>query len=472
VAPERPAAGLPAGHDELLTGWGRTAPSRAQVHRPERVEQLGDLMSAAATRSGAGGAERGLVARGLGRAYGDAAQNAGGHVAAMDGLRALRALDTRRGEVTVDAGVSIGDLGRAVLPFGFFVPVTPGTGHVTVGGAIAADVHGKNHHRDGGFADHVRSLVLLTPAGQRRVVTPAGDADVFRATAGGMGLTGVVVEATIALIRVETARMRVDVERAADLDDVVDRMERTDDAYRYSVAWIDLLARGRRMGRSVLLRGDHARREDLGPKERGAPLAPSAVQSLAVPSWVPTNALRRGGVRIFNEAYFRKAPREDRGRIESIEAFFYPLDVVRGWNRLYGPRGFLQYQFAVPLGAEEALRTIVGRISAAGCPSFLAVLKRFGAAGGLLSFPIPGWTLTLDVPTALDGLGPLLGELDELVVAAGGRVYLAKDSRLRPETLAAMYPELERWREIRDGLDPQGVMCSDLSRRLGLTGPG
>lgn len=443
----------------LLSGWGRTSPSRASVRAPGSAE---DVVRALAEPPG-----RGTIARGLGRSYGDPAQNAGGSVLDMTALRGVRALDLEAGTVTAAAGTSLDTLMRALLPLGWFVPVTPGTRSVTIGGAIAADIHGKNHHRDGGFCDHVEAFELATPTGERLRITPKDDPDVFGATAGGMGLTGVVLEATLRLLRVETSRVRVDTDRADDLDEAMRLMETGDADYRYSVAWIDCLATGRHLGRCVLTRGDHAEADELQAGEDPLAYAPRSL--LRAPPWVPSGLVNRVGIRAFNELWFRKAPRRERGAVQSIPGFFHPLDGIAGWNRLYGPRGFLQYQFVVPFGAEDTLRRIVERVSGSGHASFLAVLKRFGPGRGMLSFPSAGWTLALDMPAGIPGLGPFLDSLDELVAAAGGRVYLAKDARMRPEAFRAMYPELERWREVRSALDPNGSLRSDLDRRLGLT---
>ncbi|CAL9445020.1 Decaprenylphosphoryl-beta-D-ribose oxidase [Streptomyces sp. enrichment culture] len=444
-----------------VTGWGRTAPTAARLIRPRTYEEA----AAAVRECGA----RGGIPRGLGRAYGDAAQNAGGAVFDMTGLDRIHAIDAGGGTVLCDAGVSLHRLMEVLLPLGWFVPVTPGTRYVTVGGAIGADIHGKNHHVSGSFSRHVLALELLTADGEVRSVRPG--TPLFDATAGGMGLTGVILTATVRLQPVETALMAVDTERATDLDDLMDRLTATDHRYRYSVAWIDLLARGSATGRAVLTRGDHAPLDALprGSRARRHPLAFRTSRLPAAPARVPEGLLSRTTVGLFNELWYRKAPRARTGRLQRISAFFHPLDGVPHWNRVYGPGGFVQYQFVVGHGREDALRRIVRRISERRCPSFLAVLKRFGEADpGWLSFPVPGWTLALDIPAGLPGLGAFLDELDEEVATAGGRVYLAKDSRLRPDLLAAMYPRLDDFRALRARIDPHGVFTSDLSRRLTL----
>jgi len=444
----------------LLTGWGRTAPSSASVVRPGDPEELAGLVGAAP--------DRGLIARGLGRGYGDCAQNSGGLVVDTLGMARVHAIDPGRGVVTADAGVSLDTLMRVLLPLGWFVPVSPGTRQVTVGGAVAADIHGKNHHVDGTFCAHVAGFTLHTPTG-RRNVSPESDPDLFWATAGGMGLTGILGQVTVRMRPVETTSMCVTTERSADLDDVLTRMTEGDDRYEYSVAWIDCLARGASLGRSVLMRGRHARLDELPEKARPTCLSFHPGAMAQAPPWVPDGLLNRLTVRLFNETWFARAPRMDEDRLVPLHSFFHPLDGVTDWNRLYGRRGFLQYQFVVPFGEEDALRRAVTRLSEARCPSFLAVLKRFGPANpGPLSFPIPGWTLALDIPVGQPSLAGLLDDLDDLVTVAGGRVYLAKDSRLRPDLLSTMYPRLDEWRRVRARVDPDRVLRSDLSRRLGL----
>jgi decaprenylphospho-beta-D-ribofuranose 2-oxidase len=375
-------------------------------------------------------------------------------------------LDT--GLVDVEAGISLDELMNRFVPQGWFVPVTAGTRYVTVGGAIGADIHGKNHHIAGSFGQHVRWLDLLTADGQVRRISPEHDPDLFWATAGGMGLTGVILRARVQLKKIETSRILVDTDRTPDLDSLMALLAGTDHLYDYSVAWIDCVAKGRRMGRSVVTRGRFARLDELPAKRRAEPLAYHGSVRLSAPDVFPPGLLNLATVAAFNELWYRKSPGRKRDQLQSIPTFFHPLDGVGAWNRIYGPRGFVQYQFTVPFGQEEAMREALERISHSGTASFLAVLKRFGPGNaGMLSYPSPGWTLALDIPVVA-GLSALLDQLDELVVAAGGRIYLAKDSRVRPELFEHMYDQLGRFREVRKLVDPDGLFTSDLARRLSL----
>jgi decaprenylphospho-beta-D-ribofuranose 2-oxidase len=448
---------VPPGRRRELTGWGCNPISAADVVDPVSFAEVDAVFASPPGR--------GVIARGLGRCYGDAAQNAGGTVVETAFLQAFD-VDVESGVVTASGGVSLDALMRALVPRGHFVPVTPGTRQVTVGGAIAADIHGKNHHKKGSWCSHVERFRLATPTGTVEV-SPESDFDLFWATAGGMGLTGVVLDATFRCPPIESSRLLVDTVRAADLEAVMALMEATDADYDYTVAWIDLVTRGRALGRSVLTSGRFARRDELDQHDDD-PLGFAPNLLVPAPPWVPSGLLNRLSVRAFNEFWFRKAPVERRDELQTISQFFHPLDMVEGFNRMYGRRGFLQWQFVVPFGAEATLRHIVETLSSTGCASFLAVLKRMGAADpGPLSFPAPGWTLALDIPVSA-GIGGLLDRLDDDVTDAGGRVYLAKDSRVRPELLSRMYPRLDEWRQVRRRVDPDGVLQSDLARRLHL----
>jgi decaprenylphospho-beta-D-ribofuranose 2-oxidase len=445
-----------------LTGWGRTNATVAEM-----VEVPNHEVAAAVKEAG----PRGVLVRGLGRSYGDAAQNAGGLVLRLLGAAHQAVLDTAAGTVTVPAGVNLDELLRVIVPRGWFVPVTPGTRFVTIGGAIASDIHGKNHHVEGSFGNHVQAITLLLADGSQEVVGPDCRPELFWATVGGMGLTGVILDATIRLLPIETSRMSVDTTRIPDLDTLFTAMSEGDDDYRYSVAWIDPQAKGRHLGRSVLTRGDHARLDQLGPKESVSPLAYGPRQLVSVPPLVPPmGVINHATVAAFNELWFRKAPRRRVDELQTIASFFHPLDMVGAWNRIYGTKGMVQYQFVVPFGAEDAMRTVIERLSASGAASFLAVLKRFGQANEApLSFPAPGWTLALDVPGASRGLGDLLHGLDRLVLEAGGRHYFAKDAHTTADAIGRGYPRLAEWKAVRDSVDPHGVWQSDMSRRLGLT---
>jgi decaprenylphospho-beta-D-ribofuranose 2-oxidase len=403
----------------------------------------------------------GAIARGLGRSYGDAAQLSGGLVVDVTALRGFE-LDSQRGVVTAQAGVTLRELLDALVPRGWMVPVVPGTQHVTVGGAIASDIHGKNHGSAGTFGSHVEALGLLTSNGEVRELTPGSEG--FEATLGGMGLTGVILWARLRLRAVSSALLSVDTDRVDDLDEALAALSAPGGPHR--VAWLDLL--GSRPGRGVVTRAEHLERAAAGAAAKGAPTVRARA---TIPSRWPRGALTASTIRAFNELRFRGAPRRQREHVESIGAHMFPLDALEAWPRLYGSPGFVQYQLVVPFEEERVLRWVIERLGWAKVPCFLAVLKDFGPANRApLSFPMRGWTLALDLPRAAPGLDALLDSFDVLVAGAGGRVYLTKDARMRPEALGAMYPRLDEWRAARDRLDPEGLWRSDLALRTGLLG--
>jgi decaprenylphospho-beta-D-ribofuranose 2-oxidase len=447
-----------------LTGWGRIAPSTAELAVPASGAEAAGLLRLTAGRGTA------VIARGLGRSYNNAAQSAGGVVVSTARLNQIISLDPASGVAVCEAGVSLEQLMVAGLPHGWFVPVSPGTRQVTIGGAIAADVHGKNHHGAGSFARHVLAFDLLLPGGEPVTVTPQGDPELFWATAGGMGLTGLITRATVRLKRVESSLVAVDTVKTADIDETMAVLADHDKKYGYTVAWTDDLATGPSLGRSIVTSGDFAPLAALSPRQREHPFAFDPRARIGAPGAFPPGLMNRYSIRLANEAWYRRAPRRREGELQTISQFFHPLDGIRNWNRVYGPGGFRQYQYVIPFGAEAAVRRSLEMVATRPAPSFVTVLKRFGPAdAGLLSFPAPGWTLALDFPARTPGLGPLMDELDQLVVASGGRVYLAKDSRVSAATLEEMYPRLPDFRKLRAELAPHGTVASDLSRRLALS---
>ncbi|MGO9489260.1 MAG: FAD-binding protein [Solirubrobacteraceae bacterium] len=424
--------------------------------RPRTPEELAELLLG--TPPG-----RGLIARGAGRSYGDPAQNAGGTVIEMQGLAGVRAIDTEKAEVRSGAGTSFERLLVALAAHGQTLPVVPGTRHLTVGGAIASDIHGKNHPHAGSIAAQLTSFMLCTPTGRLVEVARRSEPELFRATLGGMGLTGVVVDATLRTIPLRRPYALGDIDRVASLEDAIALMRSME--HSHAIAWLDLLAEGSLFGRAVVTRS----RE--GPELAGAEqlrLVPRP--RLGVPAGLSGGFLRPAAVRAFNAALWHRAPRSVRGRSFDICAQLFPLDRVDGWNRLYGRAGLTQYQFAVPSGAEPTLRAVIELLRAERLPAYLAALKRFGpGSGGMLSFPIEGWTLAVDLPAGAPGLRSALDRADELVASVAGRVYLAKDARMRPAAFEAMYPEASGFRELRARIDPHGTLCSDMARRLGLS---
>ncbi len=440
-----------------LSGWGRFPLAQTEVAAPHTI---GEAQRATASSEGA-------IARGNGRAYGDAAVGAC-KTLDLTTLNRMRAFDPATGMLTVESGVRLDEIIAAFAPRGFFPAVVPGTRFVTVGGAIAADIHGKNHHRDGGFGDHVDSLVLATADGEVLRLSPSEHPDLFMATLGGMGLTGTILEATLRLRRIETGWVRQRTIVAHDLAAALAAFDDAD-AAAYSVAWIDCLARGARLGRSLIFLGEHATLNELTPAAAKSPFPMPPPALLSVPLDLPSATLNRWSVSAFNELYFRLGARKaDAPGLVPIGPYFFPLDGVGDWNRIYGRRGFVQHQCILPADrAPAVLAEMLDRIAARGDASFLAVLKKLGSAGGLMSFPFPGYTLALDFPVS-EGVLAFLDDLDRLVVAAGGRLYLAKDARQSRETFEAGYPNLTRFRDLRRTVDPASRLRSRLSDRLGI----
>jgi decaprenylphospho-beta-D-ribofuranose 2-oxidase len=346
---------------------------------------------------------------------------------------------------------------------GWTLPVVPGTQHVTVGGAIASDVHGKNHPSAGSFGMHVQALGLLSAAGEVRELD-AGD-ELFAATLGGMGLTGVILWARIGLVRVASDQVAVDTDRVRCLDDALELLA-APAAATHRIAWLDLLTS--KPGRGIVTRSEHV------PEGHGEAAAYRQLDArLTVPARWPAGLLRTATMRAFNALRYRRTPRRERGRPQLLAANLFPLDSLNRWPRLYGSQGLLQYQFVIPSGQERVLEEAISRLARARVPVFLATLKALGRPSvGPLSFPLAGWTLAVDLPRAAVGAGDVLDSLDGLVARAGGRVYLTKDARLRADALRSMYPKLDIWQAVRDRVDPDRVWRSDLAVRTGLVASG
>ncbi|KIC47691.1 FAD-binding oxidoreductase [Tateyamaria sp. ANG-S1] len=438
-----------------LSGWGRYPRLSGPLGT---ARDTGPAATATATLPG-------VIARGLGRSYGDAAIGRDNTIDAT-GLNRMQSFDPKTGILAVEAGVPLADIIDTFLPQGYFPCAVPGTRFVTVGGMIASDVHGKNQHIHGTFGDHVAWLKLAMPDGRVMRCSPHENADLFKATIGGMGLTGTILSAGFRLKQVETGWIRQTTHVAANLGEAVRLLSQTANA-TYTVAWIDVLARGASLGRSLILEGEHATADELPWGDVRFP--PSTNGRLAVPMDMPGWLLNAMTVRAFNELYYRNGARKA-GQTTTVpwDSYFFPLDGIAHWNRIYGRRGFVQHQCVIPEAkAESVVAGILERISSHGAGSFLAVLKRLAPGSGLMSFPMEGLTLALDIPFS-EKLKPLLAEIDALVVAAGGRLYLAKDATQSPTTFAAGYPNLDRFKTLRDEIGATGRMASKLSERLGL----
>ncbi|MDR1833509.1 MAG: FAD-binding oxidoreductase [Propionibacteriaceae bacterium] len=460
---------------ESLTGWGRTAPSVAQVLPVPDAQVAAEAVAAVAGHNADAPAHlrRGLIARGLGRSYGDVAQNAGGLVLDMTALRRIHAIDPDAATADVDAGVSLDALMRAALPYGLWLPVLPGTRQVSVGGAIACDVHGKNHHSAGSFGDHVAALSLLVADGRVLELRPEGaaedpDGTLFWATVGGAGLTGVILRATLRLTHTETAYFVADGVVTKSLDETIAaHTDGSESQYPYSSAWFDVISPPPKLGRAAISRGALAKFEQLPPKLKQDPLGFHAKPLFELPDVFPNGLANKATFTALGSLWYAKSGNY-KGKVQSLTGFYHPLDMFSQWNRAYGPRGFLQYQFVVPPAAVAEFKGIIAQLQASGHYSFLNVFKLFGPGNRApLSYPMAGWNVCVDFPIKA-GLDALLARIDAQVLEFGGRLYTAKDSRADAATFHAMYPRIGDWLAVRRRIDPDGVFTSDMARRLEL----
>ncbi len=444
---------------QTLAGWGNYPRVACEVARPETTKDLHALLTAQP--------DGGLLARGLGRSYGDPAVSDTGVVVDCTRLDCYRDFDPDTGLLTCEAGVSLEMILRDFAPRGFMPMITPGTKFVTVGGCIANDIHGKAHHVDGCFSQCTESFKILLADGRHLTASPTENADLYWANFGGMGLLGIITEATIRLRPIDTTFFRQRGITVPNLDALFDAL----DEYHhmpYSVAWIDSMATGADMGRGVLTVGDHATIRDLGHKQQRNPLAVSPPSPLVLPFEMPSGALNTTTIRLLNVVLEQVQKRAS--PISHYEGFFYPLDFIDKWNRGYGARGFCQYQFVVPMeNGRQNVRELLEMVSTSGQAPFLNVFKKFGAERPetMLSFPFEGYTFAIDFPVR-DGLQDLLRRMDQRVVQMGGRVYLGKDAFLERDLFEQMYPRLDQWRAIKAKYDPHNRFTSNLGRRLGL----
>ncbi|WP_448858873.1 FAD-binding protein [Corynebacterium propinquum] len=464
--------------EATLHGWGRTAPTRAQVLSTEDLDTIVDAVKQVADDNAdkPDHLKRGVIARGMGRSYGDPAQNAGGLVIDMQRFNKIHSIDPDTALVVVDGGVTLDQLMKAALPYGLWVPVLPGTRQVTIGGAIGPDIHGKNHHSAGSFGNHVESMELLVASGKILTLKPEGseddpDGELFWATVGGMGLTGIIVQATIRMTKTETAFFIADGDLTSNFDETIEfHADGSEHNYTYSSAWFDAISPEPKLGRAAISRGSLAtldQLKELSPKLAKDPLKFSAPQLVTVPDIFPNFTMNKLTMKAVGQAWWLKSG-EYRDQVQNLTQFYQPLDLIGEWNRGYGSRGFLQYQFVVPREATSELKSIVRSIQASGHYSALNVFKLFGEGNRApLSFPMPGWNICVDFPIK-PGLGHFLDELDKRVLDFGGRLYLAKESRTSAEKFHQMYPQMQSWLDTRNGIDPTGVFASDMSRRLEL----
>ena len=447
-------------NNQKIHGWGRTKPVNVNLINPKDIEELKNIFSISKKES--------ILARGLGRSYGDSAQLKNGTLLKLTEFKDIK-LDKEKSEITVGAGVSFDEILRYIIPLGFFLPVVPGTRYITLGGAIASDVHGKNHHKDGSFGNFVKKILILNSSSEILEIGPdypysEEKIEMFWATVGGLGLTGIILEATFSLKKISTSFMNVKTLSFNNVDSLMMKMLESEKEFDYNVAWIDSLNKNIR---GILTCANHACISEIKNKKISKNFRYDPNISLKIHSFFKMNFINNFTIKIFNEIWFRKVSRNKSYEIQTITKFFHPLDGLENWNKLYGKKGFYQYQFVVPDESVGLIKDIIKELKKKNIPSFLCVLKRLGNGNrSMLSFPMRGWTLSLDFPSSSKGLLLLLNKYDKLIKQAGGKIYLAKDARLSAKLFSKTYPKLKEWNIIRAKMDTNQLFQSDISNRL------
>lgn len=444
-------------HTTVLSSFNNFPRQLCTLHRPKRYRELSAIVPNG-------------IARGQGCSYGDAALNENGQVILTESLNRFVAFDHEKGILTAEAGVTLTAILALIIPRGWFLPVTPGTQYVSLGGCVAADVHGKNHHHMGSFGQYVLWFDLITANGATVRCSPQQNAELFWATLGGMGLTGIIATISVQLIPITSSYLLVKHQQTQNLMDTIDHLSNAEFDDQYSVAWLDTLATGEKFGRGILMAAHHATAAELTTRLNKNPLRYVSPKQLSIPFDCPNWLLNKTNVQLFNQAFYEHKSKKAIPFIVSYRNYFYPLDSIGQWNRLYGKQGFVQYQCVLPLEeSRQGLQKILRYLQTSPYSAFLAVLKRFGAANpGMLSFPIPGFTLAIDLPITDPGLFSVLDKMDDLVIEHGGRIYLAKDARLDAAKFRVMYPRHAEWSAIRNQWDPQQMFSSSLARRLAI----
>lgn len=443
------------GKMEKIAGWGNYPMSDSYVFQPSGESDLKKVLN-----------KLKVIPRGLGRSYGDQAVNDAKHVAVCTKMNHFIAWDEAQGLLECEAGVSLEEIITYFAPKGWLPMICPGTKFVTIGGAIANDIHGKAHHIDGSFVNCVISFKIMLADGSTVEASRTENSDLFWANFGGLGLLGVIISAKIKLRKIETTYFKQKSIVIKNLDEMLEALDKYDHEYNYSVAWIDALAKGKKLGSGVLTLGNAAKLDELPENLKKEPLKIHPKGKLSVPMFMPNFTLNGFTVKILNRliAFVQNSPKN----FVHYEKFFFPLDAINNWNRGYGKRGFIQYQFVIPEeNGRDNVAKILEMIADSGCTPFLNVFKRMGDGQGILSFPFKGYTLAIDFPVTKN-LKAFTKKLDAKVLEAGGRLYLGKDAMLDEQMFKSMYPQHKEWMAIKAKYDPSNVFTSNISRRLGL----